>query len=317
MHIQTPFIAHYAGLELARALNVPAVETYHTYFEEYLHHYVPLMPRGVMRFVARRFTCSQAESVDRLIAPSRAMRDALARLRRAHADRDHPDGAGSGSLRAGRRRAFRERCGIAPARPVLVHVGRIAHEKNIDFLLRMLVRARAEMPDILLLIAGEGPALDALPAARRELGVRRSVHFAGYLDRRRELLDCYRAGDLFVFASRTETQGLVLLEAMAQGVPVVSTAHMGTLDILGPGRGCVVVEEDEQRFAAEVVRADEGYGAARAARARCTGLRGDVVGARTVGPTGRVVRRTLRSPAGPGAAGVSQACLIALTRVLT
>jgi glycosyltransferase involved in cell wall biosynthesis len=137
---------------------------------------------------------------------------------------------------------------------VLVHVGRIAHEKNIDFLLRMLVRVRAEMPDILLLIAGEGPALEHCRRLATELGLGANVHFAGYLDRRRELLDCYRAGDLFVFASRTETQGLVLLEAMAQGVPVVSTAHMGTIDILGPGRGCVVVEEQERKFAAEIVR---------------------------------------------------------------
>ncbi len=254
VHIQTPFIAHYAGLELARKLKVPVVETYHTYFEEYLHHYVPLLPRGLMRFVARRFTCSQANSVDRLIAPSRAMRDALVEYgvrtpieiiaTGLEADRFEPgDGA-----------SFRGRCGISADRPVLVHVGRIAHEKNIDFLLRMLVRVRAVIPDILLLIAGEGPALPHCKRLAVDLGIAGNVYFTGYLDRRRELLDCYRAGNLFVFASRTETQGLVLLEAMAQGVPVVSTAHMGTLDILGPGRGCVVVEEHEHAFAAEIVK---------------------------------------------------------------
>src|SRR6185295_8931987 len=85
-----------------------------------------------------------------------------------------------------------------------------------------------------------------------EFGLQKHTLFVGYLDRRRELLDCYRAGDVFAFASRTETQGLVLLEAMAQGVPVVSTAHMGTLDILGANRGCVVVEESQPDFAAAV-----------------------------------------------------------------
>ena len=113
---------------------------------------------------------------------------------------------------------------------------------------------RAAIPDILLLIAGEGPALEHCRRLAAELELTANVQFAGYLDRRRELLDCYRAGNLFVFASRTETQGLVLLEAMAQGVPVVSTAHMGTIDILGPGRGCVVAEEREHQFAAEVIR---------------------------------------------------------------
>lgn len=63
------------------------------------------------------------------------------------------------------------------------------------------------------------------------------MRFVGYLSREKELLDCYRAGDLFVFSSKTETQGLVLLEAMALGVPVVSTAYMGTADIVNPQRG--------------------------------------------------------------------------------
>jgi glycosyltransferase involved in cell wall biosynthesis len=67
------------------------------------------------------------------------------------------------------------------------------------------------------------------------------------------LLDCYCAGDAFVFASRTETQGLVLLEAMASGLPVVSTAVMGTRDILEPGRGALVPRDDETEFAARVV----------------------------------------------------------------
>ena len=138
VHIQTPFVAHYAGLELARRLGVPAIESYHTYFEEYLHHYVPLMPRALMRFVARHFTRSQAESVDRLIAPSRAMRDALT----AYGVRTPiviiPTGLEADRFEPGDGARFRERCGISPERPVLVHVGRIAHEKNIDFLLRTL-----------------------------------------------------------------------------------------------------------------------------------------------------------------------------------
>jgi len=78
--------------------------------------------------------------------------------------------------------------------------------------------------------------------------------FVGYLDRRGALLDCYRAADAFVFASRTETQGLVLLEAMALGLPVISTAVMGTRDIVGPKRGALVPEDNEADFAEHIVR---------------------------------------------------------------
>ena len=78
--------------------------------------------------------------------------------------------------------------------------------------------------------------------------------FVGYLDRRGPLLDCYRAADVFVFASRTETQGLVLLESLALGVPVVSTAVLGTKEVLANAAGALVVREDVAEFAAAVVR---------------------------------------------------------------
>jgi hypothetical protein len=86
------------------------------------------------------------------------------------------------------------------------------------------------------------------------LGLGGAVRFVGYLDRERDLPDCYAAADCFVFASRTETQGLVLLEAMAMGLPVVALAAMGTRDILSPERGCLSPEDDVAEFAAAMVR---------------------------------------------------------------
>ena len=102
---------------------------------------------------------------------------------------------------------------------------------------------RRSRPDALLVIAGEGPARAHLEALAAQLGIAPNVHFIGYLDRERDLADCYAAADVFVFASRTETQGLVLLEALAQGRPVVSTAHLGTASILQPDCGARVSPE--------------------------------------------------------------------------
>jgi glycosyltransferase involved in cell wall biosynthesis len=113
----------------------------------------------------------------------------------------------------------------------------------------MLVRLRTAVPDALMVVAGEGPALEHCKHVVRDLNLQDSVRFAGYLKRDSTLLDCYRAGDLFVFASKTETQGLVLLESMALGVPVVSTAYMGTVDILRPEQGARIAPDDEQGFA--------------------------------------------------------------------
>jgi glycosyltransferase involved in cell wall biosynthesis len=253
VHIHTPFFAHYAGLAFARRWGVPAVATYHTLFEEYLFHYVRLVPRAAMRALARRFSRAQCDALDAVVVPSAAMRETLERYGVAAPLAVIPTGIRLAEFAGGDGVRFRARHGIAPGRPVALFVGRVAFEKNIEFLLRMLVRVRTEIPDVLLLVCGEGPAQGSLARLASELGLGEAVCFAGYLDRTTDLLDCYRAADVFVFASRTETQGLVLLEAMALGVPVVATAVMGTRDILAAGRGALVPADDERDFGAAVV----------------------------------------------------------------
>ena len=252
VHIQTPFAAHYAGLRIARELGVPCVATYHTFFEEYLHHYVPFAPRALMRALAREFSRRQGNQVDALVVPSRAMLSTLTAYGVRSPMTILPTGISFGEFAGGDGAAFRRRHGIPADRPLLVHIGRLAFEKNIDFLLRTLERVRLRHPDVLLLIAGEGPALPHLKRIAQRLRLEANVQFVGYLDRANALLDCFRAGDVFVFASRTETQGLVLLEAMALGVPVVAIAEMGAIDILEAGEGALVAPPDEQAFAGAV-----------------------------------------------------------------
>ena len=252
IHIHTPFVAHVVGLRLARRFSIPVVESYHTFFEEYFHHYLPYVPRVVLRAIARGVSRRQCNAVDAVIAPSPQMAEAL----RAYGVRSEiriiPTGLDTDRLNGGDGARFRELHGIAPDRPVALTVGRVAFEKNIGFLLPVLDRVRRSVPEVVLIIAGEGPALGALQRQVRERGLADNVRFVGYLDRAGPLLDCYRSANVFVFASRTETQGLVLLEAMALGLPVVSTAVMGTQSVLDGACGAIVVSEDEVQFASAV-----------------------------------------------------------------
>jgi 1,2-diacylglycerol 3-alpha-glucosyltransferase len=252
IHVHTPFIAHYAGVEFARRMAVPVIETYHTYFEEYFHHYVPFLPRALLGFLARRLTVSQCAALDALVVPSQAMQSALEQYGVRTPMHVIPTGIDGARFHGGDGAAFRRRHGIGAGRPVLAHISRVAHEKNIDFILRALVLIVRAQPDVLLVVAGEGPALPHTRRLAQRLGIADHVLFVGYLDRGGELLDCYRAADLFVYASRTETQGLVLLEALALGVPVVSTAVMGTADVLRDVKGAVVAPDDEAAFAMTV-----------------------------------------------------------------
>jgi glycosyltransferase involved in cell wall biosynthesis len=249
VHIQTPFVAHYAGTAAARRLGRPVLLTYHTLFEEYLQHYAPLLPAFALRGLARRLSRTQCNAVDAVIVPSTAMRARLAAYGVARPLHVLPTGIPLGDFATGHRARFRRRHGIAAEAPMALYIGRVAHEKNIGFLLEVAAQLRRRLPGLVLVIAGEGPAMAALQRSARQRGLEASVRFLGYLERHRELPDCYAAADAFAFASRTETQGLVLLEAMAAGLPVVALAAMGTIDILAPERGARIAPDDPAGFA--------------------------------------------------------------------
>lgn len=249
IHIQTPFLAHYAGHGAARRAGIPVIATYHTLFEEYLQHYAPFIPTGWLRGMARGFSRSQCNALDAVIVPSQAIHRRISDYGVTTPLHILPTGIPISHFAGIDRDAFRTRHGIDLKRPVALYVGRVAHEKNIDFLLDAVDLARKSLPELLLLITGDGPALPSLRDSVVERGLSANVQFLGYLDRRNELPDCYAAADVFTFASRTETQGLVLLEAMAAGLPVVALAAMGTIDILGARRGALAPEDNPAAFA--------------------------------------------------------------------
>ncbi len=254
IHIHTPFRAHALGVGLARLTGRPTVETYHTYFEEYVGHYLPWLPASLLRMLARRISRRLCHDVDHLIAPSAQIVQVLERYGIRTPTSVIPTGIDLADFRGGDGARFRRQNGIAVERPTLVTVSRLAVEKNIEFLLRVARHLMVDFPTLLLIVAGEGPDAARLKRLAEELGLGNHVRFFGNLDRRTTLLDAYRAGDLFVFASPTETQGLVLIEAMALGVPIVSTAVMGTADVLGDARSAAVAAGDVEAFAVEVSR---------------------------------------------------------------
>jgi len=254
VHIHTPFVAHYAGLKLARKLKLPVVATYHTFFEEYLYNYIKWLPKEWLRYAARRFSRTQCAELDALVVPSTAMQQVLVDYGVTTPLTVLPTGLDMQVFASGDGVAFRQLHGIAPERPMILFVGRVAFEKNIGFLLDVTAKLRERIPDILLVIAGEGPAEKGLQAQVIRQGLQQQVMFVGYLPRDGGLQACYKAADVFVFASRTETQGLVLIEAMACGTPVVSTAVLGTKDIMQGEHGGLIAEEESVAFAAQVER---------------------------------------------------------------
>ena len=252
VHIHTPFVAHYLGLKLAHLLDVPCVETYHTFFEDYLHHYLPFIPKGIAKGIARFISRRQCNAVDAIVAPSQPMLDVLRQYGVKSKAEVVPTGLQAHSFAKADGAAFRAKYGIAADRPMGLFVGRVAFEKNISFLLRMWVDLIKKEPNALLVVAGEGPAEASLHALSKELNLEDNIKFIGYLDRNTELNACYQSADVFVFSSLSETQGLVLLEAMAQSTPVVAIAELGTKSILVEGEGALIAPHNEMIFADKV-----------------------------------------------------------------
>jgi glycosyltransferase involved in cell wall biosynthesis len=254
IHIHTPFIAHYVGVRTAREFGLPVLATYHTLFAEFLQHYIPFLPNRYLRYVARKYSRRQCNAMNAVIVPSTAMLEELKAYGVRVPMHVLPTGISLERFARGNRDAFRSQHGIGAQRPVGLFVGRVAHEKNIGFLLRAWEIALKQNPDLLLLVAGDGPALPELKTEASKLGIGQSVRFLGYLDRKGALLDCYAAADVFVFSSPTETQGMVLPEAMAAGLPVIALSIMGTRDILEGGKACIAPPADESAFADAVLR---------------------------------------------------------------
>ncbi len=252
VHIHTPFIAHFAGLKIAKKLGLPVLETYHTFFEDYLHHYLPAIPKVVAKSLARFISKKQCNQLDAIIAPSKPMLDVLRSYGVTVPAEVIATGLQESSFAEADGNQFKVKHQIPLNKHMLLYVGRVAHEKNIGFLLKVVRRLSVQQPEILLVITGEGPAEQSLHQQVQALGIEKNVQFIGYLDRNTELNACYKAADIFVFASKSETQGLVLLEAMAQGTPVVAIAELGTASILVEGQGAHIATEDETVFAQKI-----------------------------------------------------------------
>lgn len=253
VHIQTPFVAHYSGVKIARELNIPVVTSYHTYFEAYFDKYLPWLPTGLLRKLARNYSRKQCDQVDGVISPSHQMLDKLREYGAKNKAAVIPTGLVLQDFKKDKNNTFKQDHGIGEDTDLLLYVGRVAFEKNIEFLIDMFEQVSERRPGAKLLIAGEGPALHKLKARARSMGLEEEILFVGYLERKKELIDCYQSSRLFVFASETETQGLVLLEAMACGLPVVSTASMGTEDVLKNGNGCVIAAPSVRDFSEKVI----------------------------------------------------------------
>ncbi len=252
IHTHHPFWVGDTALRVAASQNRPIVLTYHTMYEYYTH-YMPVDISQMGQYVVKLAT-GFANLCDRVIAPSRSIGDIL-RSRGVGRPIDVvPTGVDVGKYRDGDGERFRREHGIPADAVVIGHVGRLAEEKNLVFLTRAIAEAMEQMDNAHFLAVGSGSAEGPMRQILRQAKLRERSHFPGVL-KGDDLVDAYHAMDAFGFASHTETQGMVLTEAMSAGVPVIALDAPGAREAVRDGdNGALVEIEDPAEFAQAVLR---------------------------------------------------------------
>lgn len=270
IHSHHPFLLGGTALRVAAERRLPVVFTHHTLYERYTHYVPGDSPR--LRRAAIELAIGYCNLCAAVIAPSRSIAELLCRRGVVRPIEVVPTGVDVDLFAAGDGSRFRRRLGIREDDFVVGHVGRLAPEKNLELLAAAVADFMAQRGRAHFLVTGDGPLRDRLTRLFHARGLADRLHLVGVLDRR-ELADAYGAMDVFAFASLTETQGMVLMEAMAAGVPVVALDAPGAREIVGDGRnGRLLTGEDGAGIGAALAwvaarDADERATLARCARA--------------------------------------------------
>ena len=218
VHTQTEFALGMIGKYVAHQLKIPAIHTYHTMYEDYLHY---VLNGHLLRpYHVKQFTNAYLKNMDGVIAPSKRVEALLKRYRVNIPMRVIPTGVDINSLNKPETVDVRKELDIPDDVPVLLTLSRVAEEKKIDRILNAMPEILDEFPQTRLVIAGDGPDMEVLQEQVERLTLEDSVIFTGDIPHD-DVGSYYKMADLFVSASDTETQGLTYIEALASGTKCV------------------------------------------------------------------------------------------------
>jgi glycosyltransferase involved in cell wall biosynthesis len=245
VHTHTPFVLGSVGLHWGHQAGVPVVSTNHTLYTEYAH-YVPVVPKAATKAFLIKWMKWYYSQCDAVVVPSKPVESVLKGYGVASRIEVIKSGVVAGPTDG--RQDIRRIFDIPEDAFLLLYVGRVAREKNLGLLLRSFKIIRKRHPEARLMIVGSGPYEQASEVQAHQLGIDRAVKFAGMLDRS-VVAKIYSAADAFVFPSLTETQGLVLCEALSVGLPCIAVRAAGTPEVVDDGVDGILTNNSVHDFA--------------------------------------------------------------------
>jgi 1,2-diacylglycerol 3-alpha-glucosyltransferase len=251
IHVHSPFLLGRLGARAARRYNLPLVFTFHTLYDQYVH-YLPLAQqtsRRLVQVIGRDF-CNRCDLV---ITPSNLVMNYLRRIGVNTAIKTIPTGVELEEFKDTNHRWLYDTYKIDPNDRILLFVGRLGKEKNIAFLLKSFQIVQEIVPNLCLVLVGKGPLEPKLHRLCKELGIAHKVVFTGVLPRHK-IVHCYAGASLFVFPSVTETQGLVIGEAKATGLPVVAIRAFGPAEMVCHGEDGILTDPSLTSFTGGILQ---------------------------------------------------------------
>jgi glycosyltransferase involved in cell wall biosynthesis len=242
IHSQHPFLLGMTAVRIARSHGLPLVFTHHTLYERYTH-YVPGDSPIMQRFVIKLAT-HYANICDQVFAPSKSISDLLIKRGVNTPVLVVPTGVYPEKFAHGNGKAFRKIWNIPEDAFVIGYVGRLAPEKNLEFLAGSVAAVLQTRRQAYFLVVGAGPSGAVISKHFSAAGVEQQVLFCGILERE-QLADALAAMNIFAFSSRSETQGMVLIEAMAAGLPVVALDAPGAREVITDRQNGRLVQTDK------------------------------------------------------------------------
>ena len=249
IHTHTPFTVGFVGLRWAQSHEIPIVTTYHTNYDKYAY-YMPFTPKRYLRYKIAKHLNWYYNSVAQVITPSEASHKWL--LRHSVKTPITVIPTGVPLPRMIDRSEARAELGIHLDSKIVLYAGRIAKEKNLGVLLQAMRSVFRHDADVRLLIVGDGPAREEYSLMARQLDIGDRVKFVGFVPRA-EVDRYYAAADLFAFSSMTETQGLVIVEAMTYGLPALVVQGGGAGEAVVDGENGFLVRNNPDEFAERVL----------------------------------------------------------------
>ena len=237
IHSQCEFFSFHYARRIAKRTGAPLVHTYHTQYEQYVSYVMP--GRWAGDFLVKTFSRVRLKKVDIIIAPTAKMKQVLEDYGVKNNIEIVPSGISlqqhQGRMTGDEREQMRQVLGIPQEHKVVLNLGRLGTEKNLDEVVRLFALQLRRHPDLTLLIVGDGPAREKLSQQARELGISDHVIFTGMVEPD-QVQKYYQLGDVFVSASTSETQGLTYIEAAANGLPLLCRQDDCLADVLQEGQ---------------------------------------------------------------------------------